>query len=82
MVVSFNPTVTISTVGLCLLVDVSSLGAWVLILILCLTGLTVVSTFFSLDATLVRLLFLFLFTLILCVVEVTLALGTSSSSSL
>jgi len=74
--------VAISTVGLCLLVDVSSLGAGVRILVLRLTGLTVVSTFLSLVTILVRLLFLFLFTLTLSVVEVALTRGTSSSSSL
>jgi len=68
--------------GLRVVVVVSSLGGFVLILILCLTGLVVVSTFLSLDAILVRLLTLFLFTLTLSVVAVTLALGTSSSSSL
>lgn len=68
--------------GLRVVVVVSSLGGFVLILILCLAGLVVVSTFLSLDAILVRLLTLFLFTLTLSVVAVTLALGTSSSSSL
>jgi len=69
-------------IGLNLVVVVSGLGGFVLILILCLAGLVVVSTFFSLVAILVRPLTLFLFTLTLSVVAVTLALGTSSSSSL
>lgn len=68
--------------GLRVVVVVSSLGGFVLILILCLAGLVVVSTFLSLVAILVRLLTLFLFTLTLSVVVITLALGTSSSSSL
>merc|ERR1712190_190769 len=59
--------VCFTKIGLNLLVVVSGLGGFVLILILCLAGLVVASTFFSLVAILVRPLTLFLFTLTLSV---------------